>query len=187
MALWFAFKNDGHVYELDGLAEKQLVASFAHGYKTMAEAIAHKNEEANPFQALMLAQYVTAAASPAGGGSAGVIKVVEVNAAGKPTDTVGPLSNPLINLGGTGSVVGDISHWLGQQQIWVRGVEIIAGLMLLYLGMKASMSPRGTLTGAASQGGEHYRTGKRVGKKTAARTGTIYQGGKKLVKLAVVK
>lgn len=42
-----------------------------------------------------------------------------------------------------GDVVGAITKWLGQPQIWLRGAEIVAGLMLLYLGLKASVTPGG--------------------------------------------
>jgi len=184
--LWFAFQNDGHVYQLDGVAEKSLVATFAHGYPTMVQAWAHKNSPANPVQASLLASYVADASSPAGGGLAGVVSVIDVNPQGKQTGTVGPLSNPLINLGGTGSIVGDLSSWLGQQHIWIRAVEIIGGFMLIYLGIKASMAPRGTLTGAGRQGAEQYRATKRIGKKAGARTVTVGQSVKKAVKVLVI-
>lgn len=76
--MWFAFADDGHVYNLNGYAEKQLVATGAHGYATETQALQNPNQQANGAQAAMLAQYVAAANLPIGGGSYGVLAVEQV-------------------------------------------------------------------------------------------------------------
>jgi hypothetical protein len=37
-----------------------------------------------------------------------------------------------------------ITKWLGQSSIWLRGAEIVAGLLILYVGLKAVTAPQGT-------------------------------------------
>jgi hypothetical protein len=96
MTLWFAFKNDGHVYELNGLAEKELVATFAHGYPTEAEAIAKPNASANPLQATLLASFL-ASRSAGQGGTSGVLTIDNINSKGKSTGHTGPGNNPVTN------------------------------------------------------------------------------------------
>jgi hypothetical protein len=34
-----------------------------------------------------------------------------------------------------------LTGWVGQQNIWLRGAEIVAGLMILYIGLKAVTAP----------------------------------------------
>lgn len=151
---WFAFANDGNVYDLNGFAEKELVATFAHGYGTEAEAWAKKNLPANPAQATMLATFISAASSPSGGGVQGVIQVVTVDASGKVTGKISPTNNPATNAakGVIKSAAGDwlsgLTNWIGQPNIWVRGAEIIAGLMVLYIGLKAVTAPPGASVGS---------------------------------------
>lgn len=133
---WFAFQNDGSVYELNGYAEKQLVSTFAHGYATQAQAIAHKNAPATAAQAAMLAQYQAAARSPAGGGAYGVIQIVNVNAAGKQTGTVnppGPLGAAKDALGALTNINEFLSR-LTSVNTWIRVGEFVLGAMLILAG-----------------------------------------------------
>jgi hypothetical protein len=76
--------------------------------------------------------------------------------------TVGPggnIANPFSNLGGI-NAIGDFFNRLTQPNTWVRVGEVAAGLLLLYLGLSASM--RGT------EAQKQFNTAKRTGKKIAA-------------------
>jgi hypothetical protein len=142
---WFAFKNDGNVYDLNGAAEKELAATFAHGYGTMAEAVANPNDPATPDQAALLATFVAAASSPVPGtGSAqGVIQVVNVNASGSQTGQISAANNPLVNaIAGGGNVfaglagetlglMDQLQHW----ELWASIGWLVLGLILMGLGM----------------------------------------------------
>lgn len=129
---WFAFHNDGHVYDLNGAAEKQLAATGAHGYATEAQALAHRNAPATALQAQFLAGYLTAASSPVGGGMAGVIQVLNTDASGQNTSKVSPVNNPL-----TSGVAGALSAFFGDTSSnWLlRTAEILLGLALIAVGV----------------------------------------------------
>jgi hypothetical protein len=149
---WYAFTGDGHVYDLEGIANSSLVATGAHGYATEAEAIAHRNATPSALQASLLAGFVTDASSPVGGGLAGVIQVIDTSPSGAQTGTVSPVSNPLTSV--AGDWVGGITKWLGQGNIWLRAAEIGVGIMLIYIGLKASVTPGG----AAKAGKQTFST-----------------------------
>lgn len=51
------------------------------------------------------------------------------------------------------AAVGDIIRFLTQKNIWLRGAEITAGLMLVYLGLRSSMS--GTAAGNVTKQAGH--------------------------------
>jgi tripartite-type tricarboxylate transporter receptor subunit TctC len=127
---WFAFQDDGHVYDLNGTAEKELSATFAHGYATEAEALAHKNNSASALQAQLLAEFLTAASSPAGGGTLGVIQVVNTDASGQNTSTVSPTNNPV-----TSALSGLLPSFTNLRDFVVRAVKVVAGLALVIVGV----------------------------------------------------
>lgn len=132
---WFAFQNDGHVYDLNGLAEKELVATGAKGYSTEAEALAHRNAPANPTTQLpLLTAFVTAASFPFGGGIQGVIQVVNTDSTGQNKSKVGPLNNPLTDLLPKGwSLIFGNTHGLLTRILKVvfGGVLLLAGILKL--------------------------------------------------------
>lgn len=142
---WFAFKDDGHVYELIGIAEKELVATFAHGYATEADALKHPNDPADPGQAALLASFL-AARSIGQGGSSGVLTIDTVNAQGKSTGHVGPGKNPvteaLPQVKDPLIWLRDIGHWIGEfvehvldVHMWRSIGWITLGIVLMVLGI----------------------------------------------------
>ncbi len=135
---YFAFQNDGDVYNLNGAAEKQLAATFAHGYASMQEACAKKNAPANPIQASLLASFVTEASSPVGGGTAGVTEIITVDANCKPTGSISTLNNPA-----TGGLSDALFAPFKNQNLWTRLAEFAIGSMILYIGAKGIVSPAG--------------------------------------------
>jgi hypothetical protein len=130
---WFAFANDGDVYELNGEAEKSLVATFAHGYATMAQAIAHKNGPASPLQASLLASFVADASSPRGGGVSGVMQIATINASGVQKGNISLGNNPATNVAKT--AIGDVIGQFNLNAWFLRGGEILLGLVLVAVGV----------------------------------------------------
>jgi hypothetical protein len=128
---WFAFRNGHPDIEAAGLEEKQLVGALFHGYSTKAQADQHPNS-VNPIQQSFL---FSLDAQHAGHAAA--------------SDVSGGLN-----------AIGDLAHRLTESQTWVRVGEAMAGLLLLYVGLKALTS--GTAAGTAA--GSVGRAGKRVGK-----------------------
>lgn len=115
---WFAFQGSGSVYNLNGLAEKELVSTGAHGYATEAEAQAHPNGPENPEQSILLAEAEAIAASPVGGGTAGV-------QAG---------TTPAASLSGI-NAIGQFFNNLGNSNTWIRVVKVVIGGMLVIVGL----------------------------------------------------
>lgn len=74
--------------------------------------------------------------------------------------TVPNLSNPLAPL----ADIGDFFHRLTEASTWLRVGEVVAGLLLVYIGLKASVTPGGIPV--ASQGVKN--TALRIAKKTPA-------------------
>lgn len=130
MALWFYFPGRGY-YELSGIAEKELVATGAHGYTTKAQAGKHPNAtsgfEWNFVQAPLLDSFDAASLSPGGAGATGIL--VGPHGTGGVTGAVN-------NLTGLGAL-GDAANRLTQPNFWERAIEVIAGLILLYVGLNA--------------------------------------------------
>lgn|SRR5487761_45882 len=126
---WFAFHNDGSVYDLNGIAEKELAGTGAHGYATEAEATAHPNSPASAAQASLLAAFQVDARSPVGGGVAGVIQIVNVNPQGQNTGKVSPPSplGALKDVIGIGGVSG--------HNLLVRTLKIIIGGIMMLAGI----------------------------------------------------
>jgi hypothetical protein len=137
MTLWFAFKNDGHVYELNGIAEKELAATFAHGYPTEAKALANPNDPANAAQVTLLASFL-ASRSAGQGGTSGVLTIDNVNAHGQSIGHQGPGNNPVTNavkkITDPLQAIGDFFSKLGQANLWIRVGEVILGVILLAVG-----------------------------------------------------
>jgi hypothetical protein len=125
---WFAFQNDSSVYELNGLAEKQLVATLAHGYATETLALAHRNKPASPDQAILLAGF-KATKSANQGGLAGVIAIDIVNSKGQNTGSINVGNNPVTNVGA------DIFKGLNLGSWFLRVGEILLGLVLIGVGI----------------------------------------------------
>lgn len=125
---WFDIRYSGQEYieDITGANEKVLVGLGFHGYKTQAEAKAHPNK-ANVIQ-MAVAAPILAGVNPG-------------LATGIPTPT------GIAQGGGAavvaGDQVGEAINWLRQGSIWVRAAEVAAGLMLLYVGLKASVTPGG--------------------------------------------
>lgn len=124
--MWFAFKGSGSVYNLNGFAEKQLVLTGAHGYPTRAQAVAHPNAAANGLQAGILAEFQAEAASPVGGGAAGVQQG----------------TTPAVSVGGFLGV-------LNSGSLWQRVAEVVIGGVLLIVAVKG-MVPAGVQRGVKS-------------------------------------
>lgn len=128
MTLWFAFQNDGSVYELNGQAEKQLVSTLAHGYPTETLAIANKNKPANVLQVTMLGGFKTAKSANQGGFQ-GVLAINQINSAGQNTGSINIGNNPITNAGK--DILGqfDLSGW------FLRVGEVLLGLVLIGVGI----------------------------------------------------
>lgn len=74
---WFAFPqgtNTLQLFNLNGVAEKAMVATMAHGYATQAEAIANPNANPDSAQDIQIAADQQAAGAVAGGGATGVLE-----------------------------------------------------------------------------------------------------------------
>lgn len=122
MTLWFDFPGGWGEYKLNGMAEKELAATGAHGYPTQAEARAHVNAPPNLLQQPILEQLKLSSVSPVGAGVGGTLQT--------------PNS--------TGGIGGTLSNVLGGQNTsswFLRIGEGLAGLVVLYVGVKA-LTPR---------------------------------------------
>lgn len=84
---WFAFANEGHVFDLNGLAEKEMVATGAHGYATESQAIQNPNGPSTVDQQVLFVNFENAAQLPFGGASIfGVLAVDNVTAPKTPAN-----------------------------------------------------------------------------------------------------
>jgi hypothetical protein len=75
------------------------------------------------------------------------------------------VTNPLNFLGN----IADFFHRLTEAQTWLRVGEVVAGLMLIYIALKATMTPGGVPVASRKAGG------------------TFKEAGKKLAKVAILK
>jgi hypothetical protein len=64
----------------------------------------------------------------------------------------------------TGNVISDLTHFLTQPNIWLRAAEVVAGFLLLYIGLKAAVSPGGVQPATRSAGQTAKSTGKALAK-----------------------
>ena len=119
---WFSFPGGWGDYNLNGLSEKEMAATGAHGYATQALADAHVNKSPSTAQAALLTQFKTESLSPVGAGSAGVLST--------PNGT-GGIS------GAASNVVNDALKPLFNKNIWLRVGEVVVGLILLGIGLNA--------------------------------------------------
>lgn len=162
---WFNFPGWGD-YNLNGAAEKELVATGAHGYATQAQADAKPNASPSPAQQLLLQGFNLSSLSPVGAaGAGGVLQTPH---------STGGISGAASNiLGSTGNIIGDATKFIGQGSIWMRATEIIAGLMLLYAGVKALTAPPGTSNIARISAKQAYQHSRAPMVKTARAIGAI--------------
>jgi hypothetical protein len=131
---WFAFQGSGSVYNLNGLTEKELVFTGAHGYATEAEAKAHPNGPANPEQAILLAEDQAAASLPVGGGQAGVQSGT--------TQAVGITSYL--------DAIKKAAAWISNRGNMVRIVKVVAGGGMILVGISMLVKDTNTVQGAIS-------------------------------------
>lgn len=117
MTLYFSFPDGWGTYELNGLDEKELVATGAHGYSTEQEAIQHVNASPSLPQQILLQSFKAESETLIGAGEAG------------------DLSAP----GGLGGLSGAVGSIFGKQNVsnwFLRIGEGLAGLLLIYAGAK---------------------------------------------------
>lgn len=134
---WFAFHGYAPMDLADG-QEKEAVALGFHGYGTYQEAIHNPNSVSwfqKPILNLLEQDYAFAKAhgqQPGGPNSSpgGIIK-----------SDAGDIAKKAIHLG-TGTI-DDLINWLGQGGLWTRVGEFFVGGILLYVGLKAAVSPAG--------------------------------------------
>lgn len=122
---WYAFKgyNNNQAVDASTFDSAELSALGMHGYSTQAEAQAHPNS-VNVFQAPV----VNAAIDDANNAR---------DVASAPGNAAAAVASA-----GTGTI-DDAINFLKQSNIWERAAEIVAGLILLYVGVKAVATPTG--------------------------------------------
>jgi hypothetical protein len=126
---WFAFHgyNNNQAVNVSIFDMTELDALGMHGYPTQAEANAKPNS-VNLFQAPI----VNAAIDDAN--NARDVASAPKNAAKAAANAAGSVTNNLLS---------NISKWVGQPNIWVRGAEVLVGVIVLYIGLKAVTAPSG--------------------------------------------
>ena len=142
---WYAFSglNNGQAINLAGTQEKEATVDGFHGYATAAQAVAHPNS-VNALTRFLadafIADYKAAVAEQAqpGGKNATITNPVTAVNAG----TQGAATEAKNLIPGVGTI-DDAINFLKQGNIWERGAEIIAGFILLYVGVKAITTPAG--------------------------------------------
>lgn len=112
---WFCFPGGWGCYDLNGIDEKQLVATGAHGYGTEADAQKNVNASPNGIQAGLLQTFKVASLLPVGAGVSGDLST---------PNSTGGIGGALANFFG-----GNQSGWL------LRTVEILLGLALVAVGI----------------------------------------------------
>jgi hypothetical protein len=138
---WFAFKgyNNGAAIDLAGVQEKEAVSLGFHGYPTQLQAQAHPNS-VNILQKLtvnaLIADYKYAVASgeQPGGPNANILNPVN-DAKGAAQAAAGAIPGV--------KDIGDFFRRLTEGSTWVRVGEVAAGMLLLYIGLKAAVTPGG--------------------------------------------
>lgn len=138
---WYAFSglNGGQAIDLAGSQEKQATSLGFHGYGTAAAAQASPNAVnllTRYVADALIADYKAAVAEQAqpGGANANILNPATAAKAG----ATGAASL----IPGVGSI-DDLINFIKQGNIWERGAEIVVGLILLYVGIKAIATPTG--------------------------------------------
>lgn len=141
---WFAFHgyNNGQPISASPFDEAELDAVGMHGYATPAQAKANPNS-VNIFQAPL----VNAAIDDYN--NARNISTIQ----GKVTNAAKGAANAAKVLTNPGDWLKSATGWIGQQNIWVRGGEIVVGILVLYIGLKAAVSPGNPSTTAIGKQG----------------------------------
>lgn len=126
---WFAFHgyNNNKAVNVSTFDMTELDAIGMHGYPTEAQANAKPNS-VNIFQAPV------------------------VNAAIDDANNARDVANAPQKIAGAAAsgAFSDFTKWLNSSNLLLRGAEIVAGILLIYIGLKAATAPGGA--SAASQG-----------------------------------
>ena len=137
---WYAFKgyNNGKAISASAFDGAELNALGMHGYATAAIAQVNPNS-VNVFQAPV----VNAAIDDYNNA-----RDISPTQANNPTDPTAPVKAAANTATKAAAAVGsgtvdDLVNFLKQGSIWERGAEIIAGLIILYVGLKAVATPAG--------------------------------------------
>jgi hypothetical protein len=137
---WFAFKgyNNGKAISASAFDGAELSALGMHGFATAAIAQVNPNS-VNVFQAPV----VNAAIDDYNNA-----RNISPSTANNPTNPAAPVAGAASTAANAVAKVGsgtvdDAINFLKQSNIWERGAEIIAGLILLYVGLKAVATPAG--------------------------------------------
>lgn len=133
---WFNFPGWGD-YNLNGVSEKELVLTGAHGYATKAQADAKPNASPSPDQQLLLQGFNAASISPVGAaGGSGVLST--------PHGT-GGVSGALTNAF-TLKTTGDWRHFT------TRAVEVALGGILILVAANSLTKNQGIVQTAKQLG-----------------------------------
>lgn len=137
---WYAFKgyNNGKPIAASAFDGAELDALGMHGYATATQAQAHPNS-------VNLLQKVVVNAAIDDYNNARDISPTQANNPSNPAAPVQAAANTAtkaVESLGSGTV-DDVINFLKQSNIWERGAEIVAGLILLYVGVKAITTPAG--------------------------------------------
>lgn len=129
---YFCFPGGWGCYNLNGLAEKELVATLAHGYPTLKQAQAHVNASPTGAQQVLLQSFKFQSVSPVGAGVTGVNQT---------PNSTGGVSGALGNLAKSFSISGGPTS----QNFWIRASEFLLGIGLIIVGLAhiASKTPVG--------------------------------------------
>lgn len=145
---WFAFKgyNSGNAIDLAGVQEKEAVGLGFHGYATAAQADSNPNS-VNLLQKAIVDgfiadyKYAVAAKEEPGGSNADILNPAN--------DVSGAASAAESSIPGL-SDIGSFFDKLGEGSTWIRVGEVVAGLLLVYIGLRAATQPGGASSAASS-------------------------------------
>jgi hypothetical protein len=129
--MWFSFPGGWGDYELNGPAEKELAATFAHGYATQKLADAHPNAAPNVAQQALLQLFKDQSVSPAGAGVVGVLQT---------PNSTGGVSGAASNV--ASSVLG-LPKLSNTRDLVIRTVKVVVGIALIVVGISSLMRSEG--------------------------------------------
>ncbi len=129
--MWFAFPGGWGDYELNGPAEKELAATFAHGYATQALADAHPNAAPNVAQQGLLQLFKDQSVSPAGAGVVGVLQT---------PNSTGGVTGAASNIAGGALGLPKLSN---TRDLVIRTVKVVIGIALIVIGISSLMKDAG--------------------------------------------
>lgn len=135
---WFAFPQGTdtlQVFNLNGSAEKAMVATAAHGYATMAEAVAKPNASPNAAQDVVIAADQQSAGAAVGGGTSGVLEAGTYNTSTKKFTKQGTTAASVAKK--AASAVPNLFTLTGVNgtNLAIRGAKIVIGGILLIVGI----------------------------------------------------